>query len=88
MTISVFCSDKVDRCDLTDFEEDFRGAILTCSCMWILAMSTATGGADATEEAGGDVVPSRQLRATIGGVTVPSGSGCHAERVINEGEAV
>lgn len=53
MTISVFCSDSVDRCDRTDFEEDFRGAILTCFSMWILSRSLATGGADATEEAGG-----------------------------------
>lgn len=81
MTISVFCSDNVDRCDLTDFEEDFRGAILTCLCMWVLAMSMATAEADATEEVGGGayVVPSRQLRATIGTVTVPSESGYHAQ---------
>lgn len=43
MTISVFCSDNVDRCDLTDFEEDFRGAILTSLCMCIVAKSMATG---------------------------------------------
>lgn len=36
MTISVFCSDNVDRCDLTDFEEDFRGAILTSLCVCVL----------------------------------------------------
>lgn len=53
MTISVFCSDNVDRCDLTDLEEDFRGAISTSLCMWILTMSMATGEADATEEVGG-----------------------------------
>lgn len=53
MTISVFCSDSVDRCDRTDFEEDFRGAILTCFCMWILSRSMATREADAAEEIGG-----------------------------------
>ena len=35
MTISVFCSDSVDRCDRTDFEEDFRGAMLTSLCMYV-----------------------------------------------------
>lgn len=53
MTISVFCSDSVDRCDRTDFEEDFLGAILTCFCMWILSRSMATGEADTTKEIGG-----------------------------------
>lgn len=33
MTISVFCSDNVERCDLTDLEEGFRGAILTSLCI-------------------------------------------------------
>lgn len=64
MTISVFCSDSVERCDRTDFEEDFRGAILTSLCMWILSRSMATGEADTTKEIGGGsyVVPSRRLR--------------------------
>lgn len=53
MTISVFCSDSVDRCDRTDFVEDFRGAILAAFSMWIMSRSLATGGAGATEEAGG-----------------------------------